>query len=324
MPIMFIACLNSYVDFVLDAAHLVRDSIAVRLSSCGLSDEALEQVLAFTLGIRDNHSEIASLYRQAGVSHVLALSGLHLGIFCTLFLPAIYMVRQVWGPMWQRMLAVSAVLFLTWFYVLIAGAPMSMVRAATMFSIALVSALSYWRWNMLQVWLVSVMLILIVSPRSLMDIGFQLSSVAVMGIATFGVRGNNGGGNVCWQWLRIGFWCQVFTMPLVAHYFGTFVPHAFLTSLFVTTYTTAVIYMCFLLLLSLFIFPSAVSFFLAQSINGLLWIQTGFLRVMTNLCPPFSGIAFSWWCVALYYICLALLFFVTNETRGQGETDGVG
>ena len=186
MPITFTACLGSFAELLQTKAAGVSDFLAGKLCASGLSDEALEQVLALTLGIRDSRSATMALFREAGVSHVMALSGLHLTVFCLFLALFVYPVRRVMGPFWLRLAMMLLVVALVWGYVLVAGCPMSMVRAAAMFSVAIAGALFYWRMTLLQVWTLAVMLILTLSPRSLTDVGFQLSSMATLGIATFG------------------------------------------------------------------------------------------------------------------------------------------
>lgn len=308
MPTTCTVYLRNFVELLQLKADGVSEFLVQKFCGSGLSDEALEQVLALTLGVRDGRSDLMRLFREAGVSHVMALSGLHLTVFCLFLALFAYPVRRVMGPFWLRLVMMSVVVGLVWAYVLVAGSPMSMVRAATMFSVAIAAALVYWRLTLLQVWLLAVMLILALSPRSMTDVGFQLSSAATLGIATFGALKSPWSGSTLWMWLRIGFWCQVFTLPLVAHYFGTFVPHAFLTSLFVTSYTSVVLLLCFALILTLVTGLTPLSSFLAQSLNGLLDFQLMLLRHLTSAVSPLSGLRFSWWCVALYYAALLALY----------------
>ena len=328
----------------------IAQAVERRLTLCGLSDDALEQVLALTLGRRNplQESSQMNLYRAAGVSHVMAISGLHLSVFCAAFAPLVFMVRTKMGPMLLRIIAVYIVLIVVWLYVCVAQMPMSMIRAATMLSIALISALTPLRMRLIDVWLVSVMIILIISPRSAVDVGFQLSSMAMLSIALCCdrdrqeavivngviINSDNGGWqdkyresqtsyrilrkvfDVVKEWVKVSFWCQLFTAPLVAHYFGTFIPHAVIVSAFVTAYMSGVLHICFILIVSLFIVPHAVSYALAQSINGLLWAQMEVLRMVTaNLGGGLYDVKWSRWAVALWYACIALFIMQRGRQR---------
>lgn len=352
MPIMFTVCSvifadGSYYDFIGHlgvTSQVFAQMVEQRLSSCGLSEEALEQVFALTLGHRDTSSPLMQLFRAGGVSHVMALSGLHLGIFCATFSPFIALVRRKMGPMTVRIAVVFLVLLAVWFYVCVARWPMSMVRAATMLSISLLSALTPYRLRLLYVWLLSVMLILIITPRNATDIGFQLSAMAMLAIALCcdreeekdsesllqdptSLQRNRPSRNeeksvwkrlkdIVVEWVKISFWCQMFTAPLVAHYFGTFVPHALVTSVVVTAYMSAVVYLCFILIASLFLLPEFISDFLAQSINGLLWIQTEALRAFTAFAGTgLEGVKWSWFAVALWYSCVTLFIMQRGRLR---------
>lgn len=145
------------------------------------SDASLGIVSAMTLGDRslldDATREDFSL---AGASHVLALSGLHLGILVMIFtLCVLRWVRQ-WRVL--KVVAVLAGLSLMACYVLMAGAPPSLVRASLMLVAAVLSGM--WERSGLSLNNVALaaLLLLLWNPCTLFDLGFQLSFVAVVAI----------------------------------------------------------------------------------------------------------------------------------------------
>ena len=135
---------------------------------------------ALTLGDRSSLSaETRELFSQMGVAHVLALSGLHLGVLFTLF--HFFVRRERMSP--KLYLTAEILFFLCiWLFVFLAGASLSLQRAATMFTLM---QLGQWFQRGGQSGdnlCLAAFLILLFSPLSLFDLGFQLSVISVAGI----------------------------------------------------------------------------------------------------------------------------------------------
>jgi len=151
--------------------------------SCGFSDKAYGLVAAITLGSREFIDEdMRNDFSDAGVSHVLAVSGLHVGImyaFLSILFPPVFNLLRF------RKIKDGMILGLLWGYALLIGMPVSITRALIMFSFlalcrmcgrdsAPVNSLSS-----------AALVILIISPLNLFTIGFQLSFSAVLSILLF-------------------------------------------------------------------------------------------------------------------------------------------
>lgn len=121
-------------------------------------------------------------FRDAGVMHLLCVSGLHVGIVaaiigaCLFLLPANPRMRMVKGGV--QLLGV-------WFFVLITGMAPATLRAGVMFSLIIVGQMSSSRPPTLNTIAASALILLLVRPAILFDIGFQFSYSAVAGIALF-------------------------------------------------------------------------------------------------------------------------------------------
>ena len=167
--------------------------------------------------------ELRTAYSRSGLSHLLAVSGLHTGIVFALVNLALW-----WLPLFRRghllknLLAAVAV----WLFVAAAGFPPSAVRAAAMCTVlqaALASASEYVGLNALAA---AGFGMLVWNPSWLGDISFQLSFVAVAAILAWGVplcrrcRTRWKGVNVVVDAYLIGFVATVATAPLVSHTFG--------------------------------------------------------------------------------------------------------
>lgn len=213
---------------------------------------------ALLLGFKENlNDEIISDYSSTGAMHVLAVSGLHVGILSYVlgFLLS-FLRRYKWGEYLRIGLLISGI----WFYAILAGLPPSVQRAALMFSILqLVETRNKLSPGINNV-IIAAIIMLVINPNILFHVGFQLSFIAVAGI-------------ILWQpyiqnlipfyklknkWLRYPiklFWqvesvaiaAQLSTFPIAILYFHQF-PNLFLISnLVVITGATFIMWIGFLL-----------------------------------------------------------------------------
>ena len=201
-------------------------SVAVeRLARLGLSGDAATVVGAMAVGDRTGMtSELREAYARSGASHILAVSGLHVGIVFLLF-----NLLLVWLPLLRHGQIVRAVLVVVpiWLYAAMCGFSPSVVRAAVMFSALQAAVASSSRYVSLNVLATTAFAMLIYRPDYLFDISFQLSFIAVLAILVWGVpimRGLRSGRvwlDAIMATMVVGAVSSVATMPLVAHNFGT-------------------------------------------------------------------------------------------------------
>ena len=131
---------NTYYETVCRKAQEQNHKLTERLQDAGLEDKALSVSSALLLGQKSMlDKETKKGYARAGVSHLLALSGMHLGIIYGL----LYMlfIRRIRFSEW-RWFWLPPILLTIWGYAFIAGMPVSLVRAAIMFSIATIATLA--------------------------------------------------------------------------------------------------------------------------------------------------------------------------------------
>lgn len=162
-------------------------------------------------------------YSRTGLSHLMALSGLHLGIVVmvvALLLMPIVLFRH--GHRWHNVAVVVAL----WVYVVMSGASASLVRSALMFSVMHLAMMSSMRYNSLNALATALFAMLIYRPSYLYDISFQLSAVAVIGIVVWGVplmrrvAQTKSIMRLLLTTLIIGITATLWTMPIVSHSFG--------------------------------------------------------------------------------------------------------
>ncbi len=152
----------------------VIDDISRITSRFGVESGAMFRALF--LGIRDDTLKDSFYFvRRAGCIHLFALSGLHVGILVAGF---IVVLRPVAGRALARKLAVPAV----WGYVFLIGAGPALVRAAAMYSCAVLLSASGRRGRTVDVVAASLLLCAAVAPLSMHTVSFQLTFLAVTGI----------------------------------------------------------------------------------------------------------------------------------------------
>lgn len=227
------------------AALVFRDRLLRRYTDMGFSGQAYAVLAAMTLGDKSSLSDrLKEDYSVSGASHILALSGLHLGIIYAI-LSLIFLRRR-----WQIASQVL-ILLAIWTYVFIVGMSASVVRSAVMITVySFVSLLNRNKMS-LNTLAVAVVVILIVNPLYLYDVGFQMSFAAVFFIILFYrpvlnlMPGCVMGIPVIrqiWQMMSVSLAAQIGVAPLIAFYFGRFSCYFLLTNIIVVPAATIILY----------------------------------------------------------------------------------
>ena len=189
--------------------------------------ESKQIALALLLGQKESlGKEVKQAYSATGTQHILAVSGLHVGIiYSILLLPLSFFKQKV--QLLQKSYLVL-VLGLIWIYALMTGFSPSVVRAVVMFSLVTLGQMRKRKpsiWNILAF---SALLLLVLDPAIQTDLGFQLSYLAVAGIV--GLQPillrmwapSNRVLDYFWQMATVTLAAQLITSPLTLHYFHTF------------------------------------------------------------------------------------------------------
>lgn len=180
--------------------------------------------------------ETIDVFRQSGASHILALSGLHMGILYLIFSRLTLPLGNSPAAKWIR--AVAVVAAAGWF-TLMTGAGPSIVRAFLFILIGEICTLSGRRRKPSRILCLALLVQLIIDPGVIRSLGFQLSYLAMAGIVLLypvlekwypKSSGLNPLRKI-WQMAAISISCQVFTGPLAWKVFGTFPRHFLLTNL---------------------------------------------------------------------------------------------
>lgn len=290
-----------------------RQSLSAQYFSHLGSEEA---AIAAAMSLGDKRSLDAAQrqsFSATGVSHVLALSGLHLGILFSLYsLLFVNRLRSRRGRVFASLVGVA----LLWGFALLVGFPLSLVRATVMFTLWQLSVVLYSERSSLNNLALAALLILLFSPASLFDIGFQLSFTSVFFILLLTPHiprprwlRRSRLLALLYGWLTVSIVAQIGTGPLVAYYFHTIPVVGLLGNLLAIP-------------LAYVILGLALVFFLIPGFQGLTATLLGWcIRCLTGAVGwmsawPYSHIkAYPHWAevMACYVLLLALLVYLIHR-----------
>ena len=236
------------------------------------NDDAYAVVAAMALGDKSALTqELKDVYSVTGASHILALSGLHLGIIYTLL--SLFVFSRRW-----QMLSQIIIMLSIWGFVFLVGLSTSVMRSAVMLSVYALLSLGHRDRMSVNTLAFTAIVMLMVSPMSLFDVGFQMSYMAVFSILLFvplmeGIFPAEylmSHRVVRWLWgmVTVSLSAQIGTAPLIAYYFGRFSCYFLPTNFIVIPAAMLILYLSLVVLLV----PSLafVLFDIVAMLNGLL------------------------------------------------------
>lgn len=214
--------------------------------SWGFDQDVQAVVSALTIGEKtDLTPELKAMYSAAGVSHVLALSGLHVGILSCILLWLFYPLTYLKHG---RKILPFLVVCLLWFFAFISGLSSSVVRAVVMYSLyTFASFCSEERFSGMHSLVLAAFLMLIYNPFFLFDISFQLSFTAVFSILAFyplfsrWLCIKNCVLRYVWNTLSLSVSAQLGTLPFILYYFGSFPTYFLLANLVVVILASGIL-----------------------------------------------------------------------------------
>lgn len=305
--------------YLRNIANSYREKIISLYRELGFNGDELAILSALTIGDKTELSEsIRESYSVAGASHILALSGLHIGLLYALLFFILQPVAKRGNA--GRCLRSLFLIVLLWAFAFFTGFSPSVIRSVTMFSILALADMFGRQSFSLNTLAATAWLMLLCNPAWLFDVGFQLSFVAVTSILLiqqpiyhlFTIKG--GIGKYVWGLMSVSIAAQLGTAPLVIFYFSRFSTHFLLTNLAVIPLVTIILYVAVFMLLLTPI--SWIQTYVAEGVKKLLEILNLFVRWVEQL--PYSSIDGIW----LYqlevlgiYVSLFLLFYYYMNRR---------
>ncbi len=207
---------------------------------------------ALILGVTEGiDTDLQNAYAASGAMHVLAVSGLHVGIIYAILL---FLLRPLNRFAWSRWVVFVISIVCLWAFAFVTGLSPSVLRAVTMFSFIALARPLGWRTNIYNTLAGSAFLLLLFNPYLIMSVGFQLSYLAVLGIVYLQRplynlwEIENRVGDWIWQITCVSIAAQISTFALGMLYFHQFPVYFLVSNLFVIPLSTAVLVIGIILL----------------------------------------------------------------------------
>lgn len=299
----------------------LRLKIQQSLQQYDFSEDELAVMNALLLGQRQEISkELSDNYSKAGAIHILAVSGLHVGI---ILLILSFVLKPLERVNKGKLIKLVLVIIFLWFFAVLAGMSASVTRAVTMFS-AIALGQFFNKRNAVEHSLIfSMFIILLWKPLFLFDVGFQLSYTAVFGIIwvqpvlyqlwkpTFFIVDKG------WQLISVSVAAQLGVLPISLFYFHQFPGLFFISNLIIIPFLGVILGLGLVVLVLSYvsILPVFLEGFYGDVISILNKVVTFVARQEKFL---FSEISFSVIKMIFFYLLIILgfqLFLKLNTKR---------
>jgi competence protein ComEC len=279
---------ESYLLFYADKLRTFADNILAKRIK---DKDAYAVATAMFLGIKEHlDEETQKNYSVSGAMHVLAVSGLHVGVILgilSLALTRLFRLKE------NGKVFVLTILSLIWLYAMLTGFSASVVRASVMFSFVTIGKFFGRHVGNTNSLAASAFFMLLFQPYWLYDVGFLLSYAAVWGIFYYQPKiyhtfyFPNNFQDYLWNLVSVSLAAQISTLPFTFYYFHQFPTYFLLTNLLVIALSGVVLYLVvFVLLFNLLPFVGDAVAFMAEYALKLMNLITALIEDL-----PFSSLA---------------------------------
>lgn len=263
--------------------------------------------------------EIKNAYAGTGATHVMAVSGLHLGIIFLGLGTLLKLIRT--RNRFFRFFKPAVMIAGIWGFALLTGASPSAMRAAVMFSFLIVGQSLVRFVNIYNTLAISAFALLCYNPYLLFETGFQLSYLAVIGIVFFQPKIyrlwiiDNKLGDYLWSLASVGLAAQLTTFPLSLFYFNQFPVYFWLSGLVVVPAAFLIICVGVLLFLAEAIIPSG-AIWVGKLLNGIIWLMNAIVFLIRQLpAGLIDGVWIGIGVFLLLYFCVIAISVAINTEK---------
>lgn len=300
-------------------AHKVSGKFVSILYKNGLKGKEFAVASALLLGQKDMlDNETLQAYSGSGVMHILCVSGLHVGVIFIIVSFLLGFMKKKGG---QLILKTAVILISIWAYAILTGLSPSVMRAALMFSFISVGNASRRYVHIINSLSVSAIVLLLIDPLMISNIGFQLSYLAIIGIVFINKpiadlwNPSNRILRYAWSLIAVSIAAQIATGPLALLYFHQFPVYFIPANLVAIPISFLAIYSGISVLITSFI--PIVSNFLGLITNTLLFAlnsAVGFIEHLPNSVLHISNV-FTGEMILIYliFISVVLLFYFKKK-----------
>ena len=255
----------------------------LRANIPGAKESGLSEALL--IGYKDDlDKNLVQSYTNTGVVHIIAISGLHLGLIYWLLVQLLKPLRRKKISKWLNPLIIISGL---WLFSLLAGGQPSVLRSALMFSCIVVAESLSRRTSIYNTLAFSAFVLLCINPFWLWDVGFQLSYVAVLSIVIFMKPIynlffiKNKILDLIWKLNAVSLAAQLLTTPFSIYHFHQF-PNFFLLTNFVAVPLSSIIVLGEIFLCAISFIPF-VALLSGKMISWLIWIMNNYIEKIESL-----------------------------------------
>lgn len=241
-------------------------------------------------------AELKLAYSRTGAMHVLAVSGLHVGIVSGLLL-LFFRLFLSGNRKHTRWIRTVLIVLLIWFFALLTGLAPSVMRASLMFSLLLIGKALNRDSDIYNILAASAVSLLLINPFLIKDVGFQLSYAAVIGIVYFQPKIytlffiEESWLDAIWKLTSVSLAAQLSTLPFALFYFHQFPVYFWLSGLVVVPLAGLILGLGLLLFFAALVLPS-LAVLIAKVLFWLIWIMNALVFMIEKM--PFGLIENIW------------------------------
>lgn len=256
--------------------------------STGMTGDELSILKAILLGDDDTlNPDLKLSYSSAGVSHILCVSGMHVGI---IFMIINFLLQPLELFKTTRILKLLIITITIWAYANITGLAPSVSRSATMFSFVALGQILQRNTNVFHSLYASAFILLLLNPLLLFEVGFQLSYLAVFGIVLFQpilfklLCFKNIIIDYFWELITVSLAAQIGTFPISIYYFSQFPNYFIISNLCVITLSFVIVISGVVLL------PISLIPLIAEYLSKLLTLE---IKIMNKIIVTIKQLPYS-------------------------------
>jgi competence protein ComEC len=281
-----------------------------KIDACMPNGQEQAIIEALLIGYRDNlDKDLVQVYANTGIVHVLAISGMHLGL---LYLALEWLLNLI--PFVKRQKKTKALFLITflWGFSFITGMPGSVFRAVVMYTFIITGQSLNRKTNIYNSMAAAAFCCLAINPFVLADVGFQLSYLAVLGIVflqkyiTAWYYSEATIVNKVWSLVAVSFAAQLGAFPICLYYFHQFPNFFWIANLVAVPLTTIMLFGAIAMLVLFSIWPTAALF-----VGTILLYITKLLNIIIQWIDAlpasvWDGISITPFQTLLYYLIIIL------------------
>lgn len=263
--------------------------------------------------------ETIAAYSNAGVIHILAISGLHVGIF---FLILNFLLQPLKRVRKGKIIKLFLILAFLWSFAFISGLSASVTRAVIMFSILSIGKHYNQQNNTLNTIAFSALLLLCYNPNYIFDVGFQLSYAAVISIVVLNpffklfYFTKNKIAKYSLDIILVSLAAQIGVLPLSIYYFHQF-PVLFLVANIVVIPLTTIILFIGLATLAITPLSTQIALFFGKILSTIIEWMNSYIHWISMLECSIKNISFTVTLCFLAYVSIAFFMYLLYQKKAQ-------